>query len=261
MQYDPIKDRISALIIRFPILRKMFYSVMDFTLLRQRHVKRAIRIHQGNRPLLHAYDAGAGYCQYSWFFLNYWPCCRVHASDLKSDYLKMFYDYIPKSMRARFTFQPADLQSYTPDTAFDIITAIDILEHIPDDIAVMRIFHNVLKQDGILIISTPSDLDEAAKFTAEHVRPGYNKLELEDKLRSVGFSIKQSKYTYGRWGSLSWRILIKTPMRMLAISKLMILLLPLYLLFIYPLAYILMSMDLAYPNHRGTGLLVVASKD
>jgi len=260
MQYDPLKDRISALINTFPPLRKAFYLLMDLTLLRQRHVKRAIRNHLGSRPLLHAYDAGAGYCQYSWYFLRHWPCCQVHASDLKSDFLRQFQDFLPGDLLPRFSSQAADLQSYIPNGSYDLITAIDILEHIPDDIAVMRNFHTALKKGGLLVISTPSDTDEAARFTEEHVRPGYNKAELENKLKSVGFTIRQSSYTYGRWGSLSWRLLIKRPMQMIGSTRLALLVLPFYLLAIYPMAFILMRMDLAANNKTGTGLLVVAGK-
>ena len=42
-----------------------------------------------------------------------------------------------------------------------------------------------MADEGILIISTPSDRNEAAKFTEEHIRPGYNKKELEDKFSFV----------------------------------------------------------------------------
>jgi trans-aconitate methyltransferase len=234
---------------------------MDLTLLRQSYVKHAMRNYMDNKPLRVMYDAGAGYCQYSWYVLNRWQNSRVHASDLKRDYLESFHDFLSPAVRHRFSYSAADLQYYVPQGYFELITAVDILEHIPDDLAVMRNFHTCLSQNGILIISTPSDLDEAARFTEEHVRPGYRKQELEGKLRSAGFTILESLYSYGKWGSLAWRILIKKPMQMLTYNKLITILIPLYIMFIYPFALILMKLDMLLPNPAGTGLIVVATKE
>ncbi len=261
MHYDPLKDRISELINIFPMLRRVFYIMMDLTLLRQSYVKRAMRKYMAESQVRDMYDAGAGYCQYSWYVLKHWPCSRVHASDLKKDFLENFHHFLPDTLKARFTFRSADLQSYIPHGTYDLITAVDILEHIPDDIAVMRNFHSVLKENGILIISTPSDTDEAARFTEEHVRPGYNKAELEDKLRGAGFRIVDSIYSYGKWGSMAWRILIKKPMQMISGKKFMLIAMPIYLMFVYPIAFVLMRLDMISHNSVGTGLIVVATKD
>lgn len=260
MQYEPIKDRVSGMIRIFPAARLCFYRLLDLFLLRQRYVKRQMNRHCAGRQKLRYYDAGAGFCQYSWYVLNKWSDSTVFASDLKGDYLDDFAHFLPENMAGRFSHRPADLQFFKPEKEFDLVTAIDILEHIEDDMAVLKNFHACLAENGMLIISTPSDSDPAARFTAEHVRPGYGKAELEARLGACGFRILASLYSYGPLGSLAWRWLIKRPLSLISRSKLFLLALPIYYLPVFPIAQLLMALDLRLDNKRGTGLIIVAQK-
>jgi 2-polyprenyl-3-methyl-5-hydroxy-6-metoxy-1,4-benzoquinol methylase len=266
MEYEPLKDKFEKWIKTFPVLRKCFYLLLDLLLLRQRYVKRAIQNYV-SIPDVRYYDAGAGFCQYSYHVLKNYPDARVFATDLKGGYLQSFADFVEQDADPaknhqpdRFSWHTADLQNYVLEDSFNLVTAIDILEHIPDDLAVLRNFHACMDKDAILIISTPSDTDEAAKFTEEHVRPGYNKKELEDKLRSCGFEIVESLYSYGFWGALSWRILLKHPLSLLKKSKATLILLPFYYLVFLPLAQVLMFLDIHKKNTTGTGIIIIASR-
>lgn len=260
MKYDPIKNVFARVINWSGELRGLFYKLQNLMFLRERYVKRYIRKYYPESSEFRFYDAGAGFCQYSWYVLSNWTKARVFATDLKNDYLESFAHYAKSRWPKRFHFQAADLQVFSPKLHYDLAVAIDILEHIPDDISALKNIFNCLKENGMLIISTPSDTDEAAKFTSEHVRPGYNKKELEQKLKDVGFKIKESIYSYGFFGALSWRIMIKKPLQMLQKSKLNIILLPFYYLVFLPLGLLLMEIDLRLPNPSGTGILVVAEK-
>lgn len=260
MQYDPLKDKIARLIRIFPQARTCFYHLLDLILLRQRYVKRYLARYLRGRDNFRYYDAGAGFCQYSWHVLKKYPGSRVFATDLKKEYLQDFAVHAEMEFPGRFSWQTADLQTFVPQNDYDVVTAIDILEHIEDDIAVLQNFHLSLAEDGILIISTPSDTDEAARFTSEHVRPGYNKQELEDKLRSCGLDIVESIYSYGTWGSLAWRLIIKTPLSLMAKNKLFFAILPLYYLLFYPIAEVMMRLDMRIKNKTGTGIIIVAQK-
>jgi len=254
MEYDPIKDRAAALISVFPFLRAGFYKALHLLLLRQRYVTREIAGHASEN--MSFYDAGAGFCQYSDMVLKRYPNARVFATDLKTDYLAAY----AAQAKGAFSFQSADLQDFIPEARYDMAIAIDILEHIERDEQAIANIHEALKVGGIFIISTPSDMDKAAAFTAEHVRPGYNKQELEQKLIAQGFGIEKSIYTYGFWGSLSWRLMMKHPLNMLGISKYLALALPLWYLMVYPIAELMMQMDLRMSNSKGTGILIVAKK-
>ncbi|WP_153147564.1 class I SAM-dependent methyltransferase [Dechloromonas sp. H13] len=76
---------------------------------------------------------------------------------------------------------------------FDVIGAFDVLEHIDDDVTVLREVRAALKEKGFLFITVPqhawlwSPVDEYAC----HVRR-YSASELHSKLESVGFEIVRS---------------------------------------------------------------------
>ncbi len=258
MQYDKIKDKFAGLIDRFPLFRRLFYLLLDMLLLRQWYVKREIKKYFSKNQSIRFYDAGAGFGQYSYFILKYFKRAKVHAVDLKTDYMDSFSQYAVKHGWQDFTVQQADLTAYIPKDKFDLILAIDIMEHIENDEQVLRNFRKVLTEGGKLIISSPSTFDESAKFTEEHVRPGYSKEEIISKLENAGFKIDLFDYSYGKCGHIAWLLSMKYPMSMLGISKLFFLLLPIYYLLFYPLSALFMLCDLNMKNKAGTGVVVVA---
>ncbi|HHZ15235.1 MAG TPA: methyltransferase domain-containing protein [Candidatus Cloacimonetes bacterium] len=260
MQYEPIKDRIASLLNGCAYFRVLLYKKLDLLLLRQRYVKSAIDRHLKHGLRQRVYDAGAGYCQYSWHILQRWSEARVFALDLKVDYIRDFAAWLKCEDRKRFSFTRGDLQTYRPKNSYNLILAIDILEHIPDDMAVLAGFYNCLEKGGNLIISTPSDTDEAAKFTAEHVRPGYSIQELVSKLETAGFEIVEKRYSYGFWGSLAWRLSIRNPLRLINKSKLYLAVLPFYLLAVLPFTTLFNHLDMKWENKSGTGIIIVAEK-
>ncbi|MDD2210290.1 MAG: class I SAM-dependent methyltransferase [Candidatus Cloacimonetes bacterium] len=254
MHYDPLKDKLAVYVELFPAFRNLFYFMLDVLLLRQRYIKREINRYFDDG--FSFFDAGAGFCQYSDYILTKYPAATVRAVDLKTDYLRNYASVAGN----RFLYSYADLQEYIPPEKYDMAVAIDILEHIQNDNAVLRNLHNSLKDKGVLIISTPSDLDEAAKFTSEHVRPGYNKKKLEEKLISNGFKILSSVYSYGFWGAISWKLLIKFPLTLYNRNKIFAVLLPIYYAIVFVPAQIMMLLDLAFYNPQGTGIIITARK-
>jgi SAM-dependent methyltransferase len=82
-----------------------------------------------------------------------------------------------------------------PYAEFDLIIALDVLEHIQDDVTAIKNIYNLLKDDGILIVTVPackllwSSHDEAL----EHKRR-YSKNELVGRLCDNGFDMVQVSY-------------------------------------------------------------------
>ncbi len=258
MQYDKVKDKFASAIDRYPVFRKLFYLLLDMLLLRQWYVKREIRKYFSTEKSLRFYDAGAGFGQYSYFVLNKFKKAKVHAVDLKTDYMDSFANYAKKIGWQNFTIQQADLVDYTPNESFDLIIAIDILEHIEDDEQVLQNFRKVLDKNGKLIISSPSNFDESAKFTAEHVRPGYSREDICSKLERAGFSIRSFEYSYGKFGQIYWKLALKIPLSLISKFKMLAIFLPIYYIIFYPIAFVFMLLDYYNKNKIGTGVIVVA---
>jgi SAM-dependent methyltransferase len=45
-----------------------------------------------------------------------------------------------------------------PDASVDYVTALDVLEHVPDDRAVVRGFHRLLKPGGLAVVTVPASM-------------------------------------------------------------------------------------------------------
>lgn len=262
MKYDIVKDKLAFYISIFPYLRKCFFSALNILILRQQYVLELIRtLYPNSHENIKMYDAGGGYLQYTDYVLNKYPNSQVHAVDIKEDYIEQYSDYIKdKEVFQRYSYACGDLQTYLPEKEFDLIIAIDIMEHIEDDISTLDNFYNSLNQNGKLVISTPSTFDEAAAFTEEHVRPGYDKDELISKIEKSGFKIDSIKYTYGKFGAIYWKLCLKTPLTLLNRHKLFYLIMPIYFILTFPMIKLFMILDKKMDNKKGNGLLVVASK-
>ena len=119
----------------------------------------------------------------------------------------------------------------------------------------------------MLLISTPSDKggsdvhhDEDASFIDEHVRDGYNKEELSQKLSDAGFTRVDIRYSYGWPGRFSWRLSMKYPVLILNKSKLFFIILPLYYIITLPVSLIFNLIDVNKYQQTGSGLIVKAWK-
>jgi SAM-dependent methyltransferase len=100
-------------------------------------------------------------------------CCRVLVLDDHEQSLSM--------LRARFRpeqiFALSGDQVPLPDRAIDYVTALDVLEHTPDDAAVVREFHRLLRPGGLAVVTVPahmalwSDWDIALHHYRRYTRP------------------------------------------------------------------------------------------
>lgn len=253
MEYEPLKLKINRLLDRLPVLRRLFYLILDAFILRQWYVKRAIRESVKSKKGFHVYDAGTGFGQYSHYILKQFPQARVLSVDINAHLMNAWNKFALKKWSRRVKIERADLQTYVPESKQDLILAIDILEHIEDDLAVLQNFRKCLNVQGVLIISTPYATKEAG-FTAEHFRDGYTEEDLRDKLNKSGFQADEIRYSYGFWGNLAWYLTTRIP---LAGRRCFwfIVLSPIYFLISYPLALMMMLIDYHSNNRRGRGMI------
>jgi len=269
MKYDPIKKSLGVVFNQNPILRKLFYRLLDLLLLRTWHIKKAIgtwkKKHKKETTIL---DAGSGFGQYSYYLSKQSRNWKVLGVDVKTEQIEncnQFFTKIEKSNQVKFEY--ADLTKFSKNQEYDLILSVDVMEHILEDVRVFKNFHQSLKENGMVLISTPSDQggsdvhdDDDHSFIDEHVRDGYNINEIKEKLKSAGFSKVEAKYSYGAPGKISWRLSMKYPILMINASKLFFIFLPLYYIITYPFAFILNYFDVHGKHKTGTGLIVKAYK-
>ncbi len=270
MQYDPIKHSLGRFFSRSVFLRRVFYHLLDVLLLRTWHIHKALRHfsrqHNGSKDL-QVLDAGSGFGQYTYYMARKRPDWSIYAVDLKPEEIGACQSFFQKAGLTNTRFEVSDLTGFVKPGAFHLVLSVDVMEHIEDDDQVFRNFHASLKEGGMLLISTPSDQGGSdvhsgsdRSFIEEHVRDGYGRVEISDKLKKAGFNRVETYFTYGLPGSISWHLSMKTPISLIGISRFFMFLLPLYYLLVMPFSLLLNLADLHLRHRSGTGLLVKAWK-
>ncbi len=269
MQYEPIKRSLGRFFSRSPLLRKTLYFLLDILLLRTWHVKKALRKIATQFPgEAHILDAGSGFGQYTWRMSRMNSRWNIKAYDINKEQVDDCNIFFGKTrLSNRVSFHTRNLTTLNDINCFDIILSVDVMEHIEEDVLVFQNFYKSLNNNGVLLISTPSDKggsdvhnDHEESFIDEHVRDGYSIKNISDKLSLAGFKSIEAGYTYGKPGNISWRLSMKYPIKMLNISYLFFLILPFYYLIFFPVALVLNLFDLSITHKTGTGLLVTARK-
>ncbi len=273
MQYDPIKRSLGKVFNQNPVLRRIFYQLLDLLLLRAWHIRKELRKRRHTSPeVKNILDAGSGFGQYTYRMARWFPKASIKAVDIKPEQIEDCNRFTQKAgLASRVKFELADLTQFQEKEKYDLVLSVDVMEHIEEDELVFRNFYASMKKGGLLLISTPSDQGGSDShdhdheegvhgFIDEHVRDGYNMADIETKLKSAGFSTVEARFSYGNPGKISWKLSMKYPILMLGISKLFFIILPFYYLIVFPIALILNFLDLEMKHKSGTGLIVKARK-
>jgi 2-polyprenyl-3-methyl-5-hydroxy-6-metoxy-1,4-benzoquinol methylase len=270
MKYDPIKARLGRIFNKHPFLRKTFYTLLDLLLLRTWHVhyhlREFFRFNPENRDI-HVLDAGFGFGQYTWYMARKKPQWNIDGIELKQEQVEDCTRFFAQTNTQNVHFFTGDLTSFKKPDKYNLILSVDVMEHIENDVQVFENFYESLKSEGLLMISTPSDQggsgvvhDHDESFIEEHVRDGYSRNEIREKLKKAGFTDVEILYTYGQPGSLSWKLSMKYPILLLGKTSIFYLFLPFYYMLVFPFCLALNYADVHIMHSKGTGLLVKARK-
>lgn len=95
-----------------------------------------------------------------------------------------------------------EVGSIYPPESFDLITCFEAIEHVEDEVGLLNTLGNLLKNAGILIISTPNEkrLPWSKEAFPEHICH-FRPLEFEVMLEQAGFKIEfwhnqKDKYSF-----------------------------------------------------------------
>jgi SAM-dependent methyltransferase len=102
------------------------------------------------------------------------------------------------------SFEPVNLLSLPADGDFDLVTCVDILEHVGDDAAAVASLFGATRPGGTLLLHVPALYRRYPVWRKRlnfdvptHVRPGYEPDEIVAKVRTAGFQVLSSGYTFG----------------------------------------------------------------
>ena len=82
-----------------------------------------------------------------------------------------------------------------PDASFDLVTGLDVVEHLDDDIAGLREICRVLRPDGRAVLFVPAFMFLwGVQDDISHHRRRYTLPELKQKLRDAGLETERASY-------------------------------------------------------------------
>jgi len=118
--------------------------------------------------------------------------CRVLVLDDHEEALRL--------LRTRFRGEQimslAGDQVPLPDHSVEYVTALDVLEHVPDDAAVVRGFHRLLKPDGLAVVTVPASMALWSDWdVALHHYRRYDREQLSALFPSEAWDVVQLNYT------------------------------------------------------------------
>jgi len=84
------------------------------------------------------------------------------------------------------------------DESFDVVTALDVVEHLDDDVAGLKEMQRVLKKDGKTLIFVPAFMWLwGVQDDVSNHRIRYTKKQIVERLEKSGFEIERA--TYANW--------------------------------------------------------------
>ena len=90
---------------------------------------------------------------------------------------------------------------------FDVVCALDVLEHIKDDVTVMKDLHRVMATTGSFVLTVPAfqALWSSHDVAAHHMRR-YDRLQLLESLEKCGFEVSKCTYWNFHLFPLVWMV-------------------------------------------------------
>lgn len=181
--------------------------------IRNGHMLRIIRQLDlsGERRIL---DAGCGIGYSSFWLAQHNPAFIIKAIDLDEQALSSDKLTAQKLGIKNLSFHQQDLTTLSEVDCFDLIFSMDVLEHIPDDMAALKALRKAIKQNGYLVLHLPKRYEESNRILpgfkvdhpADHVRPEYTFPEINEKLNLAGFTPFYQRYGYGWKGELAYEL-------------------------------------------------------
>ncbi len=212
MKYDPIKKVFGNAVSDNSLLRKIFYWLLDLMFLRSWHVRKKVRELYPKDTKMKIFDAGMGFGQYTYFMAKRFQESEILAVDVKDEQVEDCRKFFSKCGYNNVKFEIADLTKIEYKDRFDFILCVDVMEHIVEDELVFKNFYNALKIGGKVLVNTPSNLggsdahdEDDESFIEEHARIGYSKEDITGKLNRAGLDVSSFDYSYGKFGTVSWR--------------------------------------------------------
>jgi 2-polyprenyl-3-methyl-5-hydroxy-6-metoxy-1,4-benzoquinol methylase len=268
MQHSELRQRLSLIFRNRPYLRSVFYVLIDVLIVSFWHIRRGIlNFSRSSQGPIHVLDAGTGLGQYTYYLARNFPEWNIYAVDVSANEICECNRFFHDLNYSRVLFRTENLEEVDRAEVYDLILAVNVIEYIQDDRAVLRNLFHALKPGGMLMVSVQSDKSKQVQpnFTNkllqnQELRHRYNNLELKKLLKEIGYRNIKAHYAYGISGRISTLLGVAIPKNLLRKSRHFLSLMPFYYLLMYPVIFVLNTIDAYFVHLTGSELVVRAYK-
>ncbi len=149
-------------------------------------------------------DAGSGPGVISFLLAQTFPNSEITGVDTQPEEIDNCRIIAERAALVNTEFLQADILHLTWHNRFQLITCIDILEHIEDDLSALESLRKSLEPGGILLLHVPSKYRRYPVFkkrpnfhVPSHIRNGYEMGEITERVKQARLTITGRGYTFG----------------------------------------------------------------
>lgn len=201
-------------------------------------------------------DAGSGIGAYTLRLAKAFPGASVLGWDVDLRKVELATDVAREAGIRNAHFEHRDIcADDLPESAFDLVLSIDVLEHIDDHTAALRNLRHVLRPGGFLLLQTPQS-DQRRVFRrfygwhhADHCHEGFLRKDLIPQLMTAGFIVLSVRETFGFPGRLAWELNHMALARSKILAGLS-----------FPFLGMIALLDLVVPKRHGLATAVIAKR-
>ncbi|MBD3168904.1 MAG: methyltransferase domain-containing protein [candidate division Zixibacteria bacterium] len=208
-------------------------------------------------------DAGSGNGDYAFWVAERFPDVSIDACDVSEDSINLCKNAQKKLGLGNIDYIQMDLREFIRPGTYDFIYSNHVLEHIPENLDVIKKLVTSLKPGGYIYIQLPDAdqkrLDWGEKYMEEHKKWAdkehigltLNLKSLSGALRESGCEIIRAKHTEGVLGEISFKLgeMARSYYRSNAVFALML-----------PFLKIIGYLDSLMDYKSASGILVLARK-
>jgi 2-polyprenyl-3-methyl-5-hydroxy-6-metoxy-1,4-benzoquinol methylase len=159
-------------------------------------------------------DVGCGHGYTLFWLAEHFPDMHLEGIDTAADQITGCQKASQARGFSNLRFGQGTPYDLPAEATYDLLIAIDVLEHLPDDEAALAAFATALKPGGYLAIHVPLRHQVQQRVfgafrshtVSDHARDEYRPEEIVEKVGQAGLEIERFAYGFGYWGELSFEL-------------------------------------------------------
>ena len=210
-------------------------------------------------------DAGCGRGDYTVYLAQRYPSARVTGVDENEELIARNRETISRMGLENVTFEVGDLTKIKRERAYDLVIAIDVLEHIERQRDALEQLAGALQEGGRFCFHIPTVRARPVPLSRwlhsfhewaerEHLAEDLTAEEFTSRVRASGYSVERWERTFGYFAGEFATSLFALPYSNTPLNRLA-------QLGLAPVCRLLARWDRSYPGSERYGVLVVGRRD